>query len=80
MGLGTPLICSDIVENKFITLDNATHFISGNSSSLAQKLNYCLNNQEKLKQMAEDGKADILARFNWDSVASQYLDLFNRKK
>ena len=80
MGLGTPLICSDIVENKFITGDNATHFISGNSSSLAQKLNYCLNNQEKLKQIAEDGRADILARFNWDSVASQYLDLFNRKK
>ena len=80
MGLGTPLVCSDIVENKFITGDNATHFISGNSDSLAQKINYCLDNPEKLKQMAEDGKADILARFNWDSVASQYLELFKRKK
>ena len=26
MGLGTPLICSDIRENKFITENNATHF------------------------------------------------------
>lgn len=80
MGLGTPLICSDIVENQFITGDNATHFISGNSDSLAQKLNYCLNNPENLKQMAEVGRADILDRFNWDSVASQYMELFKRKK
>lgn len=80
MGLGTPLICSDIVENKFITGENATCFISGDSVSLAQKLNYCLNNPKKLKQIAEDGRTDILARFNWDSVASQYMELFNRKK
>jgi len=80
MGLGTPLVCSDIVENKFITGDNATHFISGNSDSLAEKLYDCLNNPEKLKQMAENGSADILARFNWDSVASQYMELFKRKK
>lgn len=80
MGLGTPLVCSDIVENKFITGDNATHFISGNSDSLAEKLYDCLNNPEKLKQMAENGRADILARFNWDSVASQYMELFKRKK
>jgi len=80
MGLGTPLICSDIVENKFITGDNAIHFTSGNDDSLAQKIYYCLNNPQKLKQMAEVGRADILARFNWDSVASQYMELFKRKK
>jgi hypothetical protein len=30
--------------------------------------------------MAEVGRADILDRFNWDSVASQYMELFKRKK
>jgi glycosyltransferase involved in cell wall biosynthesis len=80
MGLGTPLLCSDIVENRFITGENATHFISGDSNSLAEKINYCLDSPEKVRQLAKDGKTDILARFNWDSVASQYMELFNRKK
>jgi glycosyltransferase involved in cell wall biosynthesis len=79
MGLGTPLICSDIVENKFITGDNATHFISGSVESLAEKIKYSLENMEKLKKMAKIGKDDILDRFKWDSITNQYIELFNNK-
>ena len=79
MGLGTPLICSDIVENKFITGENATHFTSGNTGSLTEKINYSLNNIEKLKKMAKIGKDDVLDRFNWDSITSKYIELFNNK-
>jgi glycosyltransferase involved in cell wall biosynthesis len=76
MGLGTPLICSDIVENIFITGENAVHFESGKSDSLFEKLNYSLNNPDKLKKNAKIGREDILNRFNWDSITSQYLELF----
>jgi glycosyltransferase involved in cell wall biosynthesis len=79
MGLGTPLICSDIIENKFITGDNATHFTSGNVASLAEKINYSINNIDNLKKMAKIGKDDILNRFKWDSITSQYIELFNNK-
>ncbi|NTW17488.1 MAG: glycosyltransferase family 4 protein, partial [Syntrophaceae bacterium] len=80
MGLGTPLICSDIVENKFITGENATHFTSGDAGSLAEKINFSLNNEGRLKEMAEKGREDILTRFNWDAVTEKYLELFNSKK
>jgi glycosyltransferase involved in cell wall biosynthesis len=79
MGLGTPLICSDIVENKFITRENATHFESGNILSLKEQLNYSINNIDKLKKIAKIGRDDILTRFKWDSITSQYVELFKNK-
>ena len=78
MGLGTPLICSDIVENKFITGNNATHFISGECNSLSEKIKYSLYNIEKLEKMAKIGKDDILSRFNWETITDQYIELFNK--
>jgi len=80
MGLGTPLICSDIIENKFITGEYATHFTSGDVGSLAEKINFSMLNEVKLKEMAEKGRENILTRFNWDAVADKYLKLFNTKK
>jgi glycosyltransferase involved in cell wall biosynthesis len=79
MGLGTPLICSDIVENKFITGENATHFESGNVFSLSERINYSINNIDKLKKIAKIGRDDILNRFKWDSITSQYVELFKNK-
>jgi len=79
MGLGTPLICSDIVENKFITRENATHFTSGSVDSLVEKINYSLTNIKSLTEMTRTGQKDILNRFNWDSVTYQYFALFNNK-
>jgi glycosyltransferase involved in cell wall biosynthesis len=80
MGLGTPLLCSDIVENTFITHGNATHFNTGDSDSLAGKIIYCLNNPGEIDRKAKLGRDDILSRFNWDSVTLQYMELFNSKK
>jgi glycosyltransferase involved in cell wall biosynthesis len=79
MGLGTPLICSDIDENKFITRENATHFESGNIVSLTEQINYSINNIDKLKKIAKIGRDDILNRFKWDSITSQYVELFKNK-
>jgi len=75
MGLGTPLICSDIVENTFITKSNAIHFVSGDVNSLHQKLQYALSNTNQLLCNAKSGQTDILKRFNWESITDQYLDL-----
>ena len=79
MGLGTPLICSDIVENKYITGENATLFAAGDAGSLADRIAFGLGNEGKIKEMAVKGRADILARFNWDAVTEKYLELFNSK-
>ncbi len=80
MGLGTPLLCSDIAENKFITNENAAHFRSGDSNSLGEQLNYCIQNPVLIREKADRGREDVLTRFNWDSVAEKYHELFNNKK
>jgi glycosyltransferase involved in cell wall biosynthesis len=78
MGLGTPLICSDITENTFITKNNAIHFFSGNPDSLCEKMQYSLSNPEVLLRNANYGQIDILKRFNWENITDQYLDLLKK--
>ena len=80
MGLGTPLICSDIVENKFICGENAVTFTSGNAESLQQKLQFALDNSSKLKTNAALGKIDISLRFNWDKITDEYIELLKKSK
>lgn len=80
MGLGTPLICSDIKENIFITKENALTFHSGNSDSLLMKLNEALEQPEYIKTKAEIGRIDVNNRFNWDKITEEYLEIFLSKK
>jgi glycosyltransferase involved in cell wall biosynthesis len=80
MGLGTPLICSDIPENIYITRDNAVLFKSGDAVSLKQAMEQALKDPEAIQQMAASGKADIQLRFNWESVCDHYIELLKRKK
>lgn len=79
MGLGTPLLCSDIPENTFITKENATLFRSGDPDSLAEKIDYVLTNRQPIGEKAVSGKKDILARFNWDNITNQYINLFLKR-
>jgi glycosyltransferase involved in cell wall biosynthesis len=80
MGLGTPLICSDIKENIFICRENASTFASGNARELTQKLEYALINETEIKKKASSGKDDIIHRFNWDAITDEYIELLKIKK
>lgn len=80
MGLGTPLVCSDIVENIFITGENALHFKSGNSDDLKKVLENALENYPVLQQKAALGKVDVKQRFNWEHVSEQYIEYFEQNK
>lgn len=78
MGIGTPLICSDIPENTYITGKNARVFQSGNADSLKEAIEWSLSNEVNHRQLAIEGREDIRVRFNWESVADQYITLFNK--
>jgi glycosyltransferase involved in cell wall biosynthesis len=80
MGLGTPLICSDIVENLFITGDNSFHFKSGDAGDLKKVLEFALKNYAVLQQKAILGKVDVKQRFNWDLVSDQYIEFLTKNK
>jgi glycosyltransferase involved in cell wall biosynthesis len=77
MGLGTPLICSDIVENKFICGENATTFECGNIESLTKEIQWALQNHSTISKAAA-GQIDIKNRFNWDKITDQYIELLNK--
>ena len=78
MGLGTPLICSNIRENLFITNTNALTFDNGNSKSLKLSIEYSIENKEILIANAKKGKVDVTSRFNWDKITKQYLEIFKK--
>lgn len=78
MGLGTPLICSDIRENKFIVEDNALTFEQGNVDSLAEQLDFALSNPDLIRQRARAGVLSVRERFNWGTITEQHIELFDR--
>ena len=80
MGLNTPLICSNIKENTFITKDNATTFQSGNANDLLLKLKWSLQNHDKMVEKAANGKLDISTRFSWEKVTDAYIKVFTKKR
>jgi len=78
MGLGTPLICSDIKENLFITKENAITFESGNSNSLKSAIEFSIENPKVLISIAKVGQLDILERFNWDKITKEYIAILKK--
>jgi len=80
MGLGTPLVCSDIVENLFITGENSFHFRSGDVRDLQRVLEFALKDYAILQQKAILGREDVKQRFNWDLVSDQYIEFFTKNK
>jgi glycosyltransferase involved in cell wall biosynthesis len=78
MGLGTPLLCSDIVENKYITENNAIHFVSGDANDLHLKIDYSLNHHPEIRKKALAGKENISQRFNWGMITDRFLEVFNK--
>jgi glycosyltransferase involved in cell wall biosynthesis len=78
MGLGTPLICSDIPENVFITENDALHFVVGDVNSLSEKLKYALEHPAEIQSKANHGKKIVKDRFSWNTVIDQFIDIFSR--
>jgi glycosyltransferase involved in cell wall biosynthesis len=78
MGLGTPLICSDIKENKYIVHEDAVLFKKSDIISLLNALQYSLNNRAQHMQITETGKKRILNDYSWETITDQYIELFNK--
>lgn len=78
MGLGTPLICSDIKENQYIVQDEAILFKKSDINSLVEALNISITNRLQHIALAEKAKKRILAEYSWDTITDQYIELFNK--
>ena len=76
MGIGTPLICSDIKENIYAVENTALTFKKANIDSLKETLDYSLLHQEEIKQLALKAKERAHTHFSWEKVTDQHLELF----
>lgn len=77
MGLGTPLICSDIQENIYIVKDDALLFRKSDIPSLKEAINRSLTKRNEHLELAAAAKKRILNDYSWDSIADKYIELFN---
>jgi len=78
MGLGVPLIVSDIEENVYVVQDTAVKFKKANIDSLVEKINYVENNYDEVKELALKAKKRALSEFNWEKVTEDHILLFAR--
>ncbi len=78
MGLGVPLIVSDIKENLYAVADTATTFTQGNIESLTEKINFAVSHPEQMKELAAKAKTRALLEFSWDTVTDQHIKVFRK--
>ena len=76
MGLGTPVICSDIKENIYIVSDHAILFKKGNIDSLGNAIEESLISYDQMMQNAEKAKDRALSTFSWEKVTLDHETIF----
>ena len=76
--LKTPLICSDIPENKAIFSDKEVlYFESGNEEDLAIKIKYAIANYSVMEEMAENAYSKLQKEYLWTDIAESYSEIYD---
>lgn len=78
IGLGTPVICSDIRENIYLVKDDALTFKKSNIESLKTALERSLSDRETHLNLAARAKERILKDYSWETITDQYVELFKK--
>jgi glycosyltransferase involved in cell wall biosynthesis len=76
MGLGTPIVCSDIVENRYVVGDTALLFRKGDSDDLLEQLRRALADPEALRENGRMGQRRASELFSWDRVTEAHEIVF----
>lgn len=77
MGLGVPLIVSDIEENQYAVQDTARTFKKTSIPSLSEEINFAEGNYPAMQALALRAQERALSVFNWESVADQHVRIFS---
>lgn len=77
--LEVPILASDIDSNKAIFSENEMLFFkSDDVKDLISKLQFAINNNEKMKQKASAALVKLKNDFTWQSSAQQYSEIYRR--
>lgn len=77
MGLGVPLIVSDIEENINAVEGTAITFSKSNIVSLTEKINFAEAHPDSMKDLARKAKRRAFNEFNWDKVTEEHIKIFS---
>ena len=75
MGSGCFTIAVDIQFNRDVLADCGIYY-QNNEKSLAERMQWAIENQDKLGSYGKKAQKRILKNYNWDKVADQYENLF----
>jgi len=70
------VVCSDIAENSEAIGNNAVFFKSGDYNSLAESIQFALDNENKLKNLGQKAFDLVKKNRNWDQITQPYIDLY----
>jgi glycosyltransferase involved in cell wall biosynthesis len=76
MGLGTPVLCSDIKENKYIVGDTGLLFRQGDVDHCREVLQLAVSEPLLLRSLGERGKSRARSMFSWDVVTTAHERVF----
>lgn len=69
----TPLICSDIPQNKAVFDDDETLFFeTENAKDLAEKIQTALSDENLMKQKIDNAYKKLVSDYSWVSIAARY--------
>lgn len=76
MALGTPIVCSDIPENRYVVADTGIYFRKGDPDDLLRALTWTLGNPRELAESGLRGRARARSKFSWDAVTDSFERAF----
>ncbi len=75
----TPVVCSDIPENKDVfSGEEVVFFQSNNAQDLSDKLKYVLSNTEWQKQKVDRAIQKIETMYCWSNIAQNYRNIYEK--
>ncbi|MEZ4515558.1 MAG: glycosyltransferase family 4 protein [Chloroflexota bacterium] len=75
--LGTPLVASDIPENREVLPEQALFFKSGDVADLRNKMEWALANPGQMGLMAGKARKWVAANYMWPGIISEYEHLYD---
>jgi len=76
MGIGTPIICSNIQENRYVVGETALLFEKSDVDSLKRQIEKALFDPRMLLAKAKQAQERALHLFSWDTIAETYEIIF----
>jgi len=76
MSYGRPILFSDIPENMEAAEGVGVSFRSGDVADLREKMQYCLDHPDELRELALKARERVIRDYTWDHVADEHAKFY----